>query len=479
MSKIFLVASGMLSPKKKENFFSRKHCYINYGILRLASVLYESGFDAVVVQGLFRSPKEIISRLISLGYDGSEYPLLLSVPTFFAVQWAMEFSRLHKALFPDRRIFVGGRWVVNNRVDWIYSKMPEIYLVVCGTCDDCIVDLVTANNCVFQTTNKGNRYIVANSNMPKSFLRYELLDEAHRFHPSIEISRGCGRGCSFCVERDIAITHHQEPSLVVENLKYLKRFYNNEPFYTYFQASNFCPNHEWALKLFEEYKKNHLDSLWRCEIRVDTIGPDTLGLLARSGLKVIDIGLESASKSQLARMGKTRNPDLYLEKADILLAAAKKSGVYAKLNIIFYPGETYETIHESISWLEKRKALIKGVSAGSLILFGTQDEIKPAIEEFKDIGTSLAKPKYGDPEGVNRLNLSNEISFNIAEKYSSGICERFMSYDDYFDLKSFCYFPRDYRYIDYRADIAKTVQRIRGRAADRITIENIQELSAV
>ena len=31
-----------------------------------------------------------------------------------------------------------------------------------------------------------------------------------------------------------------------------------------------------------------------------------------------------------------------------------------------------------------------------------------------------------------------------------------MSDEDYFVLKSFCYFPRDYKYVDYQADIAET-----------------------
>ena len=211
----------------------------------------------------------------------------------------------------------------------------------------------------FHATDKGNRYFITNSKMPEGFLRYELLDEAHRFHPSIEISRGCGRGCSFCVEGNIGMTPFQHPNLVVENLRYLRKFYNNEPFYTYFQASNFCPNHEWASQLCEEYRKNHLDSLWRCEVRVDTISPNTLELLARIGLKVIDIGLESASRSQLERMGKARNSDLYLEKADTLLRAANKSGVFTKLNIMFYPGETRKTINETMFWLGQREFLIK------------------------------------------------------------------------------------------------------------------------
>ena len=443
----------MLSVKKIEHAFSKKQCYVNYGILRLASVIYESGIDALVVQGLFHSPKETLDRLQHNGYRSNKYPLLISITSFFAVPWASEFCKLFNEIYPNQSIYIGGRWVVNNRVDWIYEKIPNIDLVVCGTSDNYIVDLITDKKLDFEFTNKGNKYYQANSKMPKSPLRYELLDERHRFHPSIEVSRGCGRGCSFCEESHIKLEPLQEPKLVVENLKYLQSFYNKEKFYTYFEASNFLPTRDWAIKLSEEYKKYNLDCLWRCEIRVDTICPETLEFLSKSGLKVIDVGLESASPTQLRRMNKTKKPEQYLQKAEKLLQKASKLGVLSKLNVLFYPGETNNTIQETFSWIKERVSLIKGVSVGSLILFGTPNEITSAMSEYKKHGASIANPCSDDPEGVARLNLSEEIDFGKAEEYSSLFRKTFMSSKDYYDLKSFCYFPRNYSYSNFQKDI--------------------------
>ena len=168
------------------------------------------------------------------------------------------------------------------------------------------------------------------------------------------------------------------------------------------------------------------------------------------------MGLESASYTQLLRMNKTKRPDKYLEKASKFIEFASSMGVWIKVNILLFIGETLETISETTKWLDDHKKHIKGVSVGSLILFETKDKIKPAIDEFKNLGTSLSRPNPDDPEGVNRLNLSDEISFDVAGKYSSDICKMFMSEEDYFALKSFCYFPRDYKYIDYQADIASS-----------------------
>ena len=36
-----------------------------------------------------------------------------------------------------------------------------------------------------------------------------------------------------------------------------------------------------------------------------------------------------------------------------------------KNNILLYSGESYETINETMKWLEKNKSLIKGISTNS------------------------------------------------------------------------------------------------------------------
>jgi hypothetical protein len=48
---------------------------------------------------------------------------------------------------------------------------------------------------------------------------------------------------------------------------------------------------------------------------------------------------------------------------------------------------------------------------------------------------------------------SAEIDAGAAEAISIDISRRYMSQDDYFDLKGFSYYPRNYRRIDFDADV--------------------------
>jgi hypothetical protein len=51
------------------------------------------------------------------------------------------------------------------------------------------------------------------------------------------------------------------------------------------------------------------------------------------------------------------------------------------------------------------------------------------------------------------VHLSKDISAEHAEQLSTEIAKRFMSADDYFDLKQFSYFKRGYGIQDFRNDL--------------------------
>jgi hypothetical protein len=240
---------------------------------------------------------------------------------------------------------------------------------------------------------------------------------------------------------------------VARNLEYLSQFNAGKSFNTYFEASHFVAEKSWATNLCMYREQLGLSSLWRCETRADSICPAVLELLAKGGLKVMDIGLESASAIQLKRMNKTKNPGQYLTKASELLKTASELGIWAKVNVLLSPGENRETLDETITWLDKRKEQIKGVSAGPVIVYGIKNDIESIMSEYGQLGASPTKPKGGDPEGVTRLNLSPEICADAADELSLQISEKFMSAKNYFDLKSFSYFSRDYKYTDFIDDV--------------------------
>jgi hypothetical protein len=54
------------------------------------------------------------------------------------------------------------------------------------------------------------------------------------------------------------------------------------------------------------------------------------------------------------------------------------------------------------------------------------------------------------------MHLSRDIDAAGAESISLDVSRRFMTMDDYFDLESFSYYPRDYGRLDFDADVAQS-----------------------
>jgi radical SAM superfamily enzyme YgiQ (UPF0313 family) len=85
-----------------------------------------------------------------------------------------------------------------------------------------------------------------------------------------------------------------------------------------------------------ELEARRLKLKWRAETRVDHMAARHVEILAKAGLRVLDLGLESASAKQFEIMEKTRSPDVYLRKASELPQACHDNGVWTKVNVLLY-----------------------------------------------------------------------------------------------------------------------------------------------
>jgi len=137
-----LVSAGLLQPKKGDHAFARKHRYLNYGLLTLGTILHEHGHPARIFHGGFAAPEGLAEDLVAKNTIAGGRPLLLSLPSHLSISWAQRFLFQVKRLCPAARIIVGGRWVVGGGASWIRTKLPEVDLVVYGTAEDRILDLV-------------------------------------------------------------------------------------------------------------------------------------------------------------------------------------------------------------------------------------------------------------------------------------------------------------------------------------------------
>ena len=443
---IFCISAGQLDSKKKNSVFSQRHRYLNYGLLKIASFLGKHNYHPIVIHGLFNTPSYTFEICKTIGINDSDIPILLSIPSFFALEWAKQFSNIIKTLMPNKKIIVGGRWVVSNNEKWLKSYL-NVDLVVSGLVGIQIVNIVDSFS-KNRLVNHKNKSIIPP-------IDYNYLYERYLFQPSIEVSHGCGMGCSFCEEKDMPLSKLKSASLVVSEMEALVANDGLIEISPYLESSMFVATEKWANELIEERESKGVFCKWRVESRVDKLKTKNIPSLAKAGLSVLDLGLESASLIQLKRMKKTDNPSSYLRAASELIQVAHDNGVWVKVNVLLYAGETNKSIEETVNWLSNIKKCLKGVSVSPVIVYGVDNQSSDFIRELEQYGASAIDSGI---IGVANLNLSKEIDFSQSLDISKNISREFMTEKDFFDLKSFSYFARDYNHSDFLIDIEKSTQ---------------------
>ena len=440
---VTFVSAGMLSPKKRDHALARRQHYLNYGALSLATTLQLAGHETVLIHGEHRPPDEVFTEMQASGRFPSRYPLMLSIPSFYALPWAQAFCRLVKAADPDCSIVAGGRWVVGPDLEWFRGILPEADILVPGLGEPYIQKLLTERPML-------ERIAVPT---PGFTLNHLLVDGYRGYQPSVEASRGCGMGCTFCEERDIPVEKLGNPAVIARSLALVQEQYGGEKIHPYLQSSMFMPTTRWAAVLAGETQRLGLDIGWRTETRVDVMTPATLAELAEAGLRVIDLGLETASPTQILAMEKSDKPDRYLRRAEELLAACRTHGVMAKVNVLLYAGETETTLGETRAWLDQNASGITGVSVGPVIAYGPPKTAGILIDNWAALGARPVDVKSATRTGISMMHLSNDFDAAAAEQASLELSRRYMDADAYFALKSFSYYPRGYGRSDFDGDV--------------------------
>lgn len=456
---VAFVSAGMLSPKKRDHMLARRQLYLNYGALSLATILDSMGTSTLLVHGEHCEPADVLGMLLDKGVFPSRLPVMLSIPSFYALPWAQTFCRLVRGVDPDAKIIVGGRWVVGPDPDWLHAKLPEANLLVPGLAEPVIASLLT--------NAPDLRRLPAPT--PDVVLNHPLVSGYERYQPSIEASRGCGMGCAFCEERDIRLEKLRTPEQIASALAAVASQYGDSEIRPYFQSSMFAPNEKWGNGLANAVRAAGLNVPWRTESRVDALTPETIACLAGAGMKVLDLGLETASPTQILNMRKSRDPDRYLERASTLLKACGDHGIAAKVNVLLYAGETTKTLDETRSFLDEHKGSIAGVSVGPVVAYGPPKIADILLREWSRSGAAPVDPNSANDSGISIIHLSHDFDAKSAEAACLELSRRYMDAEAYFNLKSFSYYPRDYARADFDRDVAASdTSQLPFRASTRV-----------
>jgi hypothetical protein len=180
---------------------------------------------------------------------------------------------------------------------------------------------------------------------------------------------------------------------------------------------------------------------WRMETRVDTIRPCDAECLYAGGCRVVDLGLESASPQILLSMGKTSNTQTYLDRAAATIRALSEHGIFPKINVLFYPGETWASLSDTYDFLNNNRPFIGAISAGPCFLYPGVRDRQDLCRRLDAAGGSLIED---DPIWNERrlipMNLSADISFSVA-------CDLALSWEREFQTAERYFYQRQYGYF--------------------------------
>jgi len=447
-------------PYDKAFRFSR---VMNFGLLSIATYLHSHGVSVRLLDLFTYDVVDPWKDVLCEIKKESPVAIGLSCISGFSYPPFRHASKLIKSLFPDIKILAGGKDHVGLIARVVLSECEEIDILVKDEGEIVTLEILKAlmnQHSLSKIPNIAYRNVRgsivethsdANSILDEiPSLDYTLYPDYISFPPSIEVSRGCPYRGSFCGSAKTRI--RKKPVVeVIKDVKTINKLYKTSGPTIYFETPMFIFTNAEIDELVNIRRREELEFTWRTETRVEYLDTQSIDKLAMAGLRVVDLGLESASPEILLRMNKTSNPDSYLNAATKVLKEAFENGLIIKINLLFYIGENRKTLSETITFLDSNRDYIRSISAYPFILY-------PSVRDNPDIQTQLSQ--HGGSFDTSReweerhlIAVNPSVEFSYAELQHIGILfgKSYQSINTFFEQKRFGYLSPGISFSEFKA----------------------------
>jgi radical SAM superfamily enzyme YgiQ (UPF0313 family) len=338
--------------------------FISLGILYLASVLRENGYDVDVID----------CQASGLWYDSVKKELEKRQPNIVGItsttltyKPALRIAKIAKRICPNAITLLGGCHVTFWDREAL-QECPEADVIVRKEGELTLLEVVkrVEEGRVFQDvlgiTYRKNCEIVRNPDRPYIENLDDLPFPAHDLLPierlrktgalifPVITSRGCIFWCDFCTAVRMFGRKYRarSPKNIADELELLENNYSAEE--VAFCDDLFTLDQTRIRKLCKEIKEQKLKIKWTCGTRVDMVTKDLLRVMKEAGCIGIWFGVESGSQRLLDKMHKGISVDQTIK----AFKWAREIGLRTLAQVIIgFPGEDKETAWETIRLVEK------------------------------------------------------------------------------------------------------------------------------
>lgn len=175
----------------------------------------------------------------------------------------------------------------------------------------------------------------------------EDIHTNHYFMP-IDAGRGCPYSCTYCSTSNFWRRTYRLKSAekIMDDILY----YYNEYGITSFMFSHdaFTSNQKLVAEVCDKIINENINITWSCSTRIDCLTEDLICKMVQSGLKSINVGIETGSP----RMQKVINKRLNLEYAKKMVAFLQEQKLSVVLFFMYgFPEETEEDLNQTLELL--------------------------------------------------------------------------------------------------------------------------------
>lgn len=365
----------LVNPKATYADEIAQKCFPPINLLLLAACLEEAGIPVQVIDANSRKIDDAdLAELVK-----KEDPLMIGVPVYAETLYAT--ARTIEAVSracPNAKVVTGGPQA-SAAPEWMLRDVAEIDYVLAGDCEESLITLARfvqagqdpTDQIAGLFTRDGGapieghgprvqdldsipfpaRHLVREGYDEK---RYYALMIAQRPVDSMITSRGCPHRCHFCYNVDTKMRFRSIDNCIEEMVFLRDQGITNIEILD----DNFTAVRSRAIEFFQRLKKEKLGVTLRVKARADAIKDDMVKAAGEAGVYNMSVGMESGSDSILKSMNKKVTVAHLNEAARIV----KKYGMDCHTGwILGYPGETPETISETVDLIRAMRPTTAGI----------------------------------------------------------------------------------------------------------------------